>query len=110
MACIQRCATRQIGRGYIWCWTNTPEDAARCLAGIASALSGRKSLCSTGEHRGTADTRERGGLMSQIEVIVGGMHGSEAKGHITAWRAKQAAEARRPLIAVRVAGPNAGHT
>lgn len=41
-----------------------------------------------------------------LQVIVGGQFGSEGKGAIAAWLAAR----EKDLIAVRVAGPNAGHT
>lgn len=43
----------------------------------------------------------------KVSVVVGGQYGSESKGAVTAWLAEQA---QGPLMAVRVAGPNAGHT
>lgn len=45
-------------------------------------------------------------MPGKLQVIVGGQYGSEAKGHVTAFLARQ----ERRLSAVRVAGPNAGHT
>lgn len=45
-----------------------------------------------------------------LEVVVGGQYGSEAKGHVAAQVAKRDAEDGRGHFAVRVAGPNAGHT
>lgn len=45
-----------------------------------------------------------------IKVVVGGQFGSEAKGSACGYLARQARDAGRDLIAVRVAGPNAGHT
>lgn len=42
-----------------------------------------------------------------LQVIVGGQYGSEGKGAIAAWLA---ADLRDGPLAVRVAGPNAGHT
>lgn len=44
--------------------------------------------------------------MGTLHVVVGGLYGSEAKGHVTGWLAKS------PHVAAvaRVAGPNAGHT
>lgn len=44
--------------------------------------------------------------MKVLQVVVGGQYGSEAKGHVAAQLAKRSPE----LLAVRVAGPNAGHT
>lgn len=44
--------------------------------------------------------------MGKLQVIVGGQFGSEAKGAVAGYLAK-----REPnLLAIRVAGPNAGHT
>jgi adenylosuccinate synthase len=48
--------------------------------------------------------------MSEIIVVVGGQYGSEAKGHVTAQLVNQATKAGVPVVNVRVAGPNAGHT
>lgn len=45
--------------------------------------------------------------MGKLQVIVGGQYGSEGKGAIAGYLAKTELE---PLMAVRVAGPNAGHT
>lgn len=45
-----------------------------------------------------------------IRVIVGGQFGSEAKGSVCGHLARQAWQSGRALVAVRVAGPNAGHT
>jgi len=42
--------------------------------------------------------------------VVGGQYGSEAKGAVTGWIAHQLRATRTPTIAVRVAGPNAGHS
>jgi adenylosuccinate synthase len=44
--------------------------------------------------------------MQQLHVVVGGQLGSEGKGHVTAWLAREV----DPTVVVRVAGPNAGHT
>lgn len=44
--------------------------------------------------------------MSKLQVIVGGLYGSEAKGHIAGFLA----QVDQPVVAVRVAGPNAGHS
>lgn len=44
--------------------------------------------------------------MSQVHVVVGGQFGSEGKGHVTAWLAKNLPATH----VVRVAGPNAGHS
>lgn len=41
-----------------------------------------------------------------LQVIVGGQYGSEGKGAVAAWLASRQSN----LMAVRVAGPNAGHT
>lgn len=45
--------------------------------------------------------------MGKLQVIVGGQYGSEGKGAIAGYLAQRTA---KPLMAVRVAGPNAGHT
>jgi adenylosuccinate synthase len=45
-------------------------------------------------------------MPGRLEVVVGGQFGSEAKGAVAAHLATE----RRNLMAVRVAGPNAGHT
>ncbi len=45
--------------------------------------------------------------MSTVHVVVGGQYGSEAKGHVAAWLCKTD---ERIKTAVRVAGPNAGHS
>jgi adenylosuccinate synthase len=45
-----------------------------------------------------------------LQVVVGGQQGSEGKGAITAFLAKRSAHAGRVTVAIRVAGPNAGHT
>lgn len=47
--------------------------------------------------------------MGKLQVIVGGQYGSEGKGAICAHLARASVEAPH-LAAVRVAGPNAGHT
>ncbi len=44
--------------------------------------------------------------MGKLQIIVGGQYGSEAKGAICAWLALQ----EDTMLAMRVAGPNAGHT
>lgn len=44
--------------------------------------------------------------MGKVYVVVGGQYGSEAKGAIAGYLAA----GESPLLAVRVAGPNAGHT
>jgi adenylosuccinate synthase len=46
--------------------------------------------------------------MGTLKVIVGGQYGSEAKGTIAAHLARTSTNKR--LMAIRVAGPNAGHT
>ena len=46
-------------------------------------------------------------MAGKLQVIVGGQFGSEGKGAITAYLAKTE---ERNVTAVRVAGPNAGHT
>lgn len=57
--------------------------------------------------------------MSKISVVVGGQFGSEGKGAIAAWLARSDQQAMHhgknhggpaDVLAVRVAGPNAGHT
>lgn len=52
--------------------------------------------------------------MKQIEVVVGAQYGSEAKGHVTQQLVQRAVShdgpVRGPVVNVRVAGPNAGHT
>lgn len=49
-------------------------------------------------------------MNSKISVIVGGQFGSEGKGAIAAYLSGADRNPDRGLIAVRVAGPNAGHT
>lgn len=46
--------------------------------------------------------------MGHLAVVVGGQYGSEAKGTVAAYLAQRFAP--HPTMAVRVAGPNAGHT
>lgn len=48
--------------------------------------------------------------IGQLDVVVGGQFGSEAKGHVTAQLAKRRIAEGFRVTAVRVAGPNAGHT
>jgi len=48
--------------------------------------------------------------MGEIVVVVGGQFGSEGKGEVAGWLAREAYKSGEDLIAVRVAGPNAGHT
>ena len=48
--------------------------------------------------------------MSTIQVVVGGQAGSEAKGAIAAKLAAENIEEGKQNLAVRVGGPNAGHT
>lgn len=48
--------------------------------------------------------------MSTLFTVVGGQFGSEAKGHVAAQLASREIESGNQVIAVRVAGPNAGHT
>jgi len=43
--------------------------------------------------------------MGQIDIVCGGQYGSEAKGHVAGYLA-----VGRNVMAVRVAGPNAGHS
>ena len=45
-----------------------------------------------------------------VHVIVGGQFGSEAKGAVTAWLARQILRRGHRASIIRVAGPNAGHT
>jgi adenylosuccinate synthase len=65
------------------------------------------------QHRERPVVEERGlGIRmtsgsGKVTVVVGGQYGSESKGAVTAWLAEQI---QGPLMAVRVAGPNAGHT
>lgn len=47
---------------------------------------------------------------SKIEIVVGGQFGSEGKGAVGAQLAREARDEGRPYAAVRVAGPNAGHS
>lgn len=46
----------------------------------------------------------------RVYVVVGGQFGSEAKGHVSAQLAARELSRDRQVAAVRVAGPNAGHT
>ena len=49
--------------------------------------------------------------MTDLQVVVGGQYGSEAKGHVTHRLVKRAHEyGNGNVINTRVAGPNAGHT
>lgn len=48
--------------------------------------------------------------MAKVQVVVGGQFGSEGKGAIAAYLGREAYAAREELAAVRVAGPNAGHS
>lgn len=48
--------------------------------------------------------------MGRLSVVVGGMFGSESKGHVTARVAKESILGGETVTAVRVAGHNAGHT
>ena len=43
-----------------------------------------------------------------LQVVVGGQYGSEGKGAVAAWLCGE--RQNEPLLAVRVGGPNAGHT
>lgn len=47
--------------------------------------------------------------MSTIDVVVGGQFGSESKGRVAAALAVKHGLNHKPVLAVRVAGPNAGH-
>lgn len=49
-------------------------------------------------------------MTGKVMVVVGGQFGSEAKGEVAGWLARSYWRADRPLVAVRVAGPNSGHT
>ena len=48
--------------------------------------------------------------VGQLDVVVGGQFGSEAKGHVTAQLARRRLAEGYQVTAVRVAGPNAGHS
>jgi adenylosuccinate synthase len=48
--------------------------------------------------------------MSTLDVVVGGFFGSESKGHVTADLALRRLDEGNQVVAVRVAGHNAGHT
>lgn len=48
--------------------------------------------------------------IGHLDVIVGGQFGSEAKGHVAAQLTKRRLEQGQRVTAVRVAGPNAGHS
>lgn len=48
--------------------------------------------------------------MGKLEVVVGGQFGSEGKGAVGAELARRAHDDEVPYAAVRVAGPNAGHS
>lgn len=48
--------------------------------------------------------------MGNVVVVVGGQFGSEGKGAVAGWLAHRAWAHDQRLVAVRVAGPNAGHT
>lgn len=48
--------------------------------------------------------------MSYLYTVVGGQFGSEAKGHVAAQLAQREVSLGQTVVAVRVAGPNAGHT
>ena len=45
-----------------------------------------------------------------LSVIVGGQFGSEAKGHVTAQVIRRSIANDQPVVNIRVAGPNAGHS
>lgn len=49
-------------------------------------------------------------MSGKLQVVVGGQFGSEGKGAVTGYLARKEHEQGRPLMAIRVAGPNAGHT
>lgn len=55
---------------------------------------------------------ERISGIASIDVVVGGQFGSEAKGHVTQQviRKRVAQHRSQPVLNIRVAGPNAGHT
>ena len=44
-----------------------------------------------------------------LDVVVGTQYGSEGKGHVTDQTIRQYADAKGPVLSVRVGGPNAGH-
>lgn len=46
--------------------------------------------------------------MGKLQIVVGGFYGSEAKGAVAGWLADKRREPN--LMAIRVGGPNAGHT
>lgn len=48
--------------------------------------------------------------MNTLDVVVGGLYGSEAKGHAVQRLAEKRVSEGAMLAVVRVAGPNAGHT
>lgn len=45
-----------------------------------------------------------------IDVVVGGLYGSEAKGHVTQRLVERRLVETEPLWNIRIGGPNAGHT
>lgn len=48
--------------------------------------------------------------MTHLIVVVGAQFGSEAKGHVTQQLIRRALAQKQSVLAVRVAGPNAGHS
>lgn len=48
--------------------------------------------------------------MTNLEVVVGGLYGSEAKGHVTQRLVEANARQGKNVTNIRVGGPNAGHT
>lgn len=48
--------------------------------------------------------------MSKVVVVAGAQFGSEGKGHVAAQLIQREQRAAHPVLNVRVAGPNAGHT
>lgn len=62
------------------------------------------------DNRAPEIDRPLGGLHS-VDVVVGGQYGSEAKGHATQQLIRKlGTHAKLPVLNIRVAGPNAGHT
>lgn len=48
--------------------------------------------------------------MTSLDVVVGGLYGSEAKGHAVQRLTERRLQENGTVIVIRVAGPNAGHT
>lgn len=58
-----------------------------------------------------ARERRSESAIDSIQVVVGGQFGSEAKGHVTQQVVRRASgNPNTPVLNIRVAGPNAGHT